>query len=129
MKLDFTKLSQPTSQTWGQPGTEGTPAFTGVLSRSTSGDTVGTPGDTGQGCPPLSPACPQNPKASRPPIHGVSPLSPRVPTAISLDELDSDEREDFEERAAIMEFDGGLTAVEAERLALKAQAARTLNRD
>ncbi len=40
------------------------------------------------------------------------------------------QRHDFEERAAIMEFDGELTRVEAERLARKAQvAARTLKRN
>ena len=32
------------------------------------------------------------------------------------------QRHDFEERAAIMEFDGGLTRVEAERLALKGRS-------
>ena len=36
--------------------------------------------------------------------------------AMSL-ELTDDEREEFEERAAIVEFDGGLTRIEAERLA------------
>jgi len=35
----------------------------------------------------------------------------------ALAKLDKGTREDFEERAAIMEFDGGLTRVAAERAA------------
>lgn len=38
------------------------------------------------------------------------------------------QRDDFEERAAIMEFDGGLTRAEAERLALKGRCPWPKNR-
>ena len=36
-----------------------------------------------------------------------------------LSDLNADLREHYEERAAIMEFDGGLTRAEAEKLALQ----------
>ena len=41
----------------------------------------------------------------------------RVPTIRSPNDLSAERREMWEERAAIMEFDGGLPREEAERLA------------
>lgn len=46
------------------------------------------------------------------PVTGVS-------TSISPDDLSIDWRIEFEERAAILEYDGGLTREEADRRALK----------
>jgi hypothetical protein len=50
----------------------------------------------------------------KPSIHAAVPLVPPVPPEKHRNEID---REAFEERAAIMEFDGGLSRAEAERLA------------
>ena len=48
----------------------------------------------------------------------VSPVSPLVPSASAMYEVVEEfEHEAFEERAAIMEFDGGLTRAEAEAAA------------
>ena len=48
----------------------------------------------------------------------MSPVSPIVPSFLTQDETDDDdEREAFEERAAIMEFDGGMTRADAETAA------------
>jgi hypothetical protein len=38
---------------------------------------------------------------------------------VDFSDLTEEQREDFEERAAIMEYDGGLPREEAEKLALK----------
>jgi len=38
---------------------------------------------------------------------------------VDVADLDEDERDRFEERAAIMEYDGGLPRAEAEQLALE----------
>lgn len=38
---------------------------------------------------------------------------------ITIEDLTSDEREDYEERAAIREYEAGFTREEAERLALE----------
>lgn len=43
---------------------------------------------------------------------------PAIPASTARDGVSEDSREWFEERAAIMEFDGGLSRQEAERLAL-----------
>ena len=48
----------------------------------------------------------------------VSPVSPLVPSAAVMNKhADEFEHEAFEERAAIMEFDGGLTRPDAEAAA------------
>lgn len=47
-------------------------------------------------------------------IHRVVPVVPNVPGNVCVSEIDG---EAFEERAAIMEYDGGLSRAEAERLA------------
>lgn len=46
----------------------------------------------------------------------VKPLDAGVARAVAL--LDEGDRESFEERAAIFEYDGGFTRAEAERRAL-----------
>ena len=62
---------------------------------------------------PMSPKCPQPWEHGKPSIHAVSPMSPVSPRINTRTRL----TEAFEERAAIMEFDGGLSRAEAERLA------------
>ena len=66
--------------------------------------------------PNLSPVYPNRPQPwghGKPCIHAAVPVVPNVPTNKHMNEID---REAFEERAAIMEFDGGLSRSEAERL-------------
>ena len=117
MNLDFAALSHPAPRRGGHPGTPGTGPLSGVSGRSAHGDIVGTTGDSNGPCPRSSPVCPQPQCTPFGPIHWLSPLSPRVPTPNTQDEVaEGEAREWFEERAAIMEFDGGLTRVEAERL-------------
>jgi len=49
----------------------------------------------------------------------VSPASPLVPSDLAQDAGDANDwREAFEERAAIMELDGGMTRTDAEAAAL-----------
>ena len=48
----------------------------------------------------------------------VSPVSPLVPSAAVMNEYGNEfQHEAFDERAAIMEFDGGLTRADAEAAA------------
>ena len=141
MKLDFTLLSCPASappapRTWGQAGTAGTPASMRVPAPSVCGDGSGTGGDRhaslpmhdiaaaavghqqGGACPPASPPRPQPVPTGMPNEINLSPVSPPVPGTVAMDELGEEfEHEAFEERAAIMEFDGGLTRAEAEAAA------------
>lgn len=56
----------------------------------------------------------------------VEPLDPRVARAVA--QLAEGDREAFEERAAIFEYDGGLPRVEAERRALGAVQAEQQRR-
>lgn len=57
----------------------------------------------------------------------LEPLDPLVARAVAI--LDEADREAFEERAAIMEYDGGLPRREAERRALAlVQADRRVRR-
>ena len=141
MKLDFTLLSCPASappapRMWGQAGTAGTPAFMRVPASSVCGDESGTGGDKhgsptmhgiavaaaslqrGVPCPPASPPRPQPAPTCVPNEINVSPVSPLVPTAAVMNEHGNRfEHEAFEERAAIMEFDGGSTRADAEAAA------------
>ena len=141
MKLDFTLLLCPTSappapRTRGQAGTAGTPASMPVPAPSVCGDGSGTGGDKhaslpmhdiaaaaaghhqGGPCPPASPPRPQPVPTGMPNEINVSPVSPLVPSASAMYEVVEEfEHEAFEERAAIMEFDGGLTRAEAEAAA------------
>lgn len=153
MKLDFTALSitVPMPPDWnarGQVGTVGTPVFMRVPAHRGGGDKAGTGGDDGQrapasaavevgagrhrdlSCPQASPPCPQAPRALEPNEINVSPVSPFVPglVASSLSPEESD-REAFEERAAIMEFDGGMTRADAEAAAVLCSAPRNNERN
>ena len=101
-----------------------------------TGDSAGTPGDglaieaagkVAEGAaechgpatsPQLSPECPRQPPRGTPTEINVSPLSPLVPRCDGRSAFDMDsELEAFEERAAIMEFDGGMSRAEAEAAA------------
>lgn len=96
------------------------------------GDKPGTAGDmglilaadsvvavvAGEFCPPMSPLCSQHTESRNPNEINVSPVSPLVPDLEGQGESGGDfDHEAFEERAAIMEFDGGMTRVEAEAAA------------
>jgi len=50
-----------------------------------------------------------------PSIHAAVPVVPNVPANKHMNEIS---REAFEERVAIMEYDGGMERTQAERLAL-----------
>jgi hypothetical protein len=66
-------------------------------------------------CPQPSPPCPHPTEAGNPNEIKVSPV---VPGALTQDATGDDfEHEAFEERAAILEFDGGMTRAEAEAVA------------
>ncbi len=126
MRLDFSGLTQPTSSPpsqkhWGQVGTPGTPIAKRVTARSGNGDMAGTSGEMQpimRACPQVSPVCPRPPTASKPNGHAVSPMSPVVPAFCKARSMaEGFDLEAFEERAAIMEFDGGMTRSEAEAAA------------
>ena len=70
----------------------------------------------------MSPIRPQPWGHGKPCIHAVVPAVPNVPAKKHMNEID---REAFEERAAIMEFDGGLSRAEAERLAAESLRRKT----
>lgn len=125
MRLDFAMLRDPLKKNRGTVGTVGTPNKHAALTRpqlpGNVGDTWGqSPAPaTVQGVekPDLSPMSPNRPQTwghGKPCIHAAVPVVPNVPTKKHMNEID---REAFEERAAIMEFDGGLSRAEAERLA------------
>ncbi len=65
---------------------------------------------------PLSPTLKTEWGHGKPSIDGVVPIVPAVPTKKSMNEV---ECERFEERAAILEFDGGLSRLQAEKLAVE----------
>ena len=57
-------------------------------------------------------------RAKKPNEINVSPVSPRVPSFLTQDAADDDfEHEALTKRAAIMEFDGGMTRADAEAAA------------
>jgi hypothetical protein len=142
MKLDFAALSgpaavQPAHKPWGQVGTAGTQALVRVPACPGAGDRPGTRRDgaaiaprntkakasvdglSAGPCPQVSPPRPHYPTTCKPNEINVSPASPLVPTVGSTNARGEDfDRGAFEERAAIMEFDGGLTRAEAEAAAL-----------
>ncbi|BBE09962.1 Uncharacterized protein MCB1EB_1801 [Mycoavidus cysteinexigens] len=127
MKLNFTWLSQSIEISGGQLGTSGTASIRQGLgcpqlsknSGDSWGQTQSTEKNVLQRSPILSPVSPElkngwgQDKAS---VDKAVPIVPDVPTQKSMNEID---REAFEERAAIMEFDGELSRAEAERLAIK----------
>lgn len=130
MRLNFTTLSDPIQKEVGQVATGGTPSIHARSARPTlpidAGDTVGqAPGPLlkkeGEGwhLSHLSHLEQNEVGRGTPSIHAVVPLVPLVPlfsessaTAASFD------REAFDERAAILEFDGGMSRADAEALAL-----------
>ena len=125
MRLNFTMLSDPMQKTVGQQGTDGTASNHAAIRRPTmpenTGDVVGQiPGNMiEQQAERLEMSHLSHPGQSKvgrckPNIHAAVPLAPPVPPKKHSNEI---ERETFEERAAIMEFDGGLSRAEAERLA------------
>ena len=127
MKLDFAALAgsdslQPSPKPWGQAGTTGTPVSAPAAASPAVGDASGTGGDVGFRLPApgprLSPSSPPPPSAGEANGLNVSPVSPPVPVPFDTGRLSEDfDREAFEERAAIMEFDGGMTRVAAEAAA------------
>ena len=137
MKLDFSILlgslaMKAPRKPWGQAGTPGTPMLTRTCVQPGGGDKPGTAGDmgltlaadsavavvAGEFRPPMSPPCPQHTEGCNPNEINASPVSPLVPDLEGQDESGGDfDNEAFEERAAIMEFDGGMTRVEAEAAA------------
>ena len=138
MKLDFSALSQPAPKARGQVGTAGTQATTRVCASPLAQDGAGTTGDKPAvvalaaelvvaipaSCPPVSPACPQAADDEKLNAGAVSPVSPVVPAetaqvaaAAPIERQDLTDAEAFEERAAIMEFDGGLPRADAEEAA------------
>lgn len=149
MKLDFSVLSLPDlplplPKARGQVGTAGTPATARVAAQSATGDTPGTAGDKCDiasvddaaaggaapamwvACPLASPSCPQAGEAANTNGINVFPASPLVPSDLAQDVGDADNwREAFEERAAIMEFDGGMLRADAEAAALAVMGTMT----
>lgn len=125
MRLNFATLSDPMQKTGGQGEIQGTVSNRAALARPrlprNDGDTRGqapTPVIEGQAeKPDLSPMSPNHPRPwghGKPCIHAAIPVVPNVPEEKHMNEID---HEAFEERAAIMEFDGGLSRAEAERRA------------
>ena len=125
MRLNFHTLDTLTQKTRGQVGTLGTTSIHAGLGcpqksenagdrwGQTASPSASTPPDT----PVLSPMSPiqkTNWGHGKPSVYAAVPNVPSVPTKKTPNEID---REAFEERAAIMEFDGGLSRAEAERLA------------
>ena len=146
MNLDFTALSgtttsQSSQKPRGQVGTTGTQALVRVPGSSRVGDVLGTSGDgdattradfnvLGAGLAPaprpqVSPPCPHHLEARKSNEINASPVSPLVPNIADKSSCgDESDREEFEERAAIMEFDGGMPRREAECAASGADLAR-----
>lgn len=125
MRLNFAALSNPMQKGWGQVGTLGTVNKHGALTRpqfiANGGDTRGHVSATVMeektetlDLSPMSPSCPPPWGHGTPCVHAVVPAVPNVPTKKHMNEIDC---EAFEERAAIMEFDGGVSRAEAEQLA------------
>lgn len=125
MRLNCATLSNPMQKMGGHGGTGGTACNNAAFSRPTlSGrlwDTVGhsTPTMAQSDLQPaemshLSHDGKKEVGRCKPCIHAAVPPVPPVPPKNSMSEID---REAFEERAAIMEFDGALSRAEAERLA------------
>lgn len=123
MKLNYGLLS-PAQNSGGQRGTRGTTSISATLrvplTVPCTGDSGGQTGQSEGGekyCPLPSPTSPKVGGHEKPGISAPSPLSPVVPS--ENDEISSD-REVFEERAAIMQYEGELSRAEAEQEAMKA---------
>ena len=76
--------------------------------------------------PDQKPAHPGGQDPAAPSGNYVQPLDPQVARAVA--QLSEGDREAFEERAAIFEYDGGLPRAEAERRALGAVRAEQQRR-
>lgn len=124
MQLNFATLYEPMQKSGGQGGTTGTASNHAALTcpqlPKNPGDTRGPSNapviegkDERPDLSPMSPNRPQLRGHGKPSIHAAVPVVPNVPTENHMNEID---REAFEERAAIMEFDGLLSRAEAERL-------------
>lgn len=127
MRLNFATLSEHMQKSGGQGGTPGTVSNHAALTRphlpENAGDTRGQPPapviEGKNERPELSPMSPTRPHPwgrGKPSIHAAVPVVPNVPAKKHMNELD---REAFEERAAIMEFDGGKFRANAEWSAAK----------
>ena len=123
MKLKFSLLSEAETD-GGQRGTRGTSMKPQVkaspLVSHLSPQLRKTSLDAAM-CPPVSPSWPSVRGTGDSRIRSVSRLSPAVPLEIGLT---GENWERFEERAAIMEFDGGLSRFDAELLAAALVGAR-----
>ena len=143
MKLDFGLLYGPAPaltlrEPWGRVGTVGTRVAARACLSLDGGDSAGTRGDNSATaaddgtatnldgcpavpCPQVSPLRPHGPGAAKPCGVSMSPVSPHVPGMADSNAGDEGfDREAFEERAAIMEFDGGMTRADVEMAALAA---------
>lgn len=135
MNLDFSMLSAPRVAPSQRPG----PAFsTAVTARSPPGGSRSRHGQAPEmrarqvaspavppACPRLSPVSPQSVNAELSNEIKASPPSPLVPAFSAGVDSESDaEREAFEERAGIMEFDGGMSREQAEHAARDQLATR-----
>lgn len=125
MKLKF-ELLRADAKALGTLGTAGTAPNTGHLYSPPLGDEVGNTGDNSptldgwRNCPPpMSPPCPQTGGARKALQIKVSPMSPVSPDTSEQMESSASEawQEAFEERAAIHEFEAGMTRADAEALA------------
>jgi hypothetical protein len=149
MKLDFSALSGPissdiTTERWGHAEMLGTPAWMRVTVTQRIGGAAGTDGGTQEHpavqadaqteacalrlvpCPHLPPHCPHTNTARNANEIKASPVSPVVPANEWLDQSKEEfDNEAFEERAAIMEFDGGMTRADAEVAARKVATTAT----
>lgn len=138
MNLNFALLEgtthvPPVCNDRGHAGTLGTPAIMRVPEGRRAGDAPGTPGDEAvisrphaglptrsagaalMQCPRMYPSCPLFGNGHEPKEIKASPMSPLVPGPPGANAFDEDfDPEAFEERAAIMEFEGGLTRADAE---------------
>lgn len=136
MRLNFSMLSQPRPTTAGQAGTPGTRAFMRVPASPHANKTTGQSGTRrelqtrsvrGPSGVPGSPGHSQPAGTCKPSVHAVSPESPLVPAGITRAAIGKAiDAEAFDERVAILEFDGGLPHHKAERLAAESLTQRSL---
>ena len=133
MKLKF-ELFRPDAKALGTLGTAGTAPNTGHPYSTPLGDEVGSAGEIApalggwRNCPPpMSPPCPQPGGACKALQIKVSPMSPVSPDTSEQTESSVSEawQEAFEERAAIHEFEAGMTRADAEALARQSMSPHT----
>lgn len=142
MNLDLAALTptlsaQSQRKSWGQLGTWGTPRYTRGFAVVGIGDGAGTTGDdctakvaipdrrvgpsavSPAECPRTSPCSPLYKVTEASNEIGMSPLSPNVPDTAGMNATGKRcDQEAFDERTAIMEFDGAMTRVDAEAATL-----------